>query len=79
MATILDELRTTEGDKPFLSDPFLDWAEGEGIPITEDFGIHLTMYSREPMARIFVTEDRKAEAQDLIEEITGVPPAERKL
>ena len=53
----------------------------EGIPavMTEDFGIHLTMYSREPMARIFVTEDRQAEARALIEEVTGQPPAERKL
>ena len=53
----------------------------EGIPAvtTEDFGIHLTMYSREPMARIFVTEDRRAEARALIEEVTGQPPAERKL
>ena len=32
MATIMDEVRTTEGGKPFLSDPFLDWAEGEGVP-----------------------------------------------
>ncbi len=53
----------------------------EGIPavMSEDFGIHLTMYTREPMARIFVTEDRRAEALALIEEITGLPPAHRKL
>ena len=51
-----------------------------GIPavMAEDFGLHLTMYSREPMARIFVTEDRKAEAQAVITEITGTPPATRK-
>ncbi len=53
----------------------------EGIPavMTEDFGLHLTMYSREPMARIFVTEDRKTEAQLVIEEIAGVQPARRML
>ena len=51
MATILDEVRTTEGDKPFLSDPFLDWAEGEGVPITEDFGIHLPDLEVKPWAR----------------------------
>ena len=53
----------------------------EGIPavMTEDFGLHLTMYTREPMARIFVTEDRKAEAQAIIEEILGHPPSQRML
>ena len=34
--------------------------------MTEDFGVTVTMYSRETMARIFVTEDRKAEAEALI-------------
>ena len=58
-----------------------DELEARGIPAkwTEDFGIHLTMYSREPRSRIFVTEDRKAEAQAAIEELTGLPPAQRKL
>ncbi len=51
MATIMDEVRSMEGDKPFLSDPFLDWAEGEGIPITEDFGIHLPDMEVKPWAR----------------------------
>ena len=51
MATIMDEVRTTEGDKPFLADPFLDWAEGEGVPITEDFGIHLPDLEVQPWAR----------------------------
>lgn len=52
-----------------------------GIPAVwnEDFSIHMNMYSREPMGRIFVTEDRKAEAEALIEEITGVAPIHRKL
>ncbi len=51
MASIMDEVRTSEGDKPFLSDPFLDWAEGEGVPITEDFGINLPSLEVKPWAR----------------------------
>jgi len=59
----------------------VDELVAEGIPavMTEDFSIHLTMYSREPMARIFVTEERKADARAVIEDITGTPPATRKL
>jgi hypothetical protein len=45
--------------------------------MTEDFGVTVSMYQRETMARIFVTEDRKAEAEALITEITGIPPAHR--
>jgi len=58
----------------------VDELVADGIPavMTEDFGVTVTMYSRETMARIFVTEDRKAEAEALIEEITGIPPAHRK-
>ena len=48
-------------------------------PLGMDEVIHLGIYSREPMARIFVTEDRKAEAENLIEEFTGVAPRHRKL
>jgi hypothetical protein len=52
-----------------------------GIPavVVEDFGINLSMYSREPMSRIFVTEDRKAEAEALVEEILGHAPRHRGL
>ncbi len=52
-----------------------------GIPavVTDDFNLNLTMYSREPMARIFVTEDRHAEAVELIEELLGHPPRRRPL
>ena len=52
-----------------------------GIPavMSEDFSINLTMYAREPMARIFVTEDRHAEAEALIEDILGHPPRHRGL
>lgn len=52
-----------------------------GIPavVVDDFNINLTMYSREPMARIFVTEDRRDEAQELVEEILGHAPRHRPL
>ena len=52
-----------------------------GIPavVVDDFNLNLTMYSREPMARIFVTEDRRDEAQELVEEILGHPPRRRPL
>lgn len=52
-----------------------------GIPavVTDDFNLNMTMYSREPMARIFVTEDRVGEAAEIIEEILGHPPRHRPL
>lgn len=52
-----------------------------GIPavVSEDFSINLTMYTREPMSRIFVTEDRRDDAEALIEEILGHPPRHRGL
>ena len=37
------------------------------------------LYHREAMARIFVTEDRKAEAESLIADVTGLPPAHRPI
>ena len=48
-----------------------DMLISEGIPAvwSEDFNIHLGTYSREPMGRIFVTEDRKAEAEEIIEDV----------
>jgi len=53
----------------------------DGIPakVVEDYGINMLVHSREPMARIFVTEDRKAEAEALIEEILGHPPRHRSV
>lgn len=52
-----------------------------GIPaqVAEDYGINLLVHSREPMARIFVTDDRLAEAETLIEEIIGHPPRHRSV
>lgn len=53
----------------------------DGIPavVTDDFNINMTMYSREPMGRIFVTEDRLAEATAVIEDILGHAPRHRPL
>ena len=52
-----------------------------GIPAVanEEFSVHLTTYTREPMARIFVTEDRLGDAEDLIEDLTGHRPTHRTL
>lgn len=54
---------------------------GQGIPAvtTDDFGLNLSMNSREPMARVFVTEDRRADAEAVITDILGHPPAHRRL
>jgi uncharacterized RmlC-like cupin family protein len=54
MATILDEVRSSVDDKPFLSDPYLDWCDGEGIPIAEGFGIHLPDVEVKPWDRLGV-------------------------
>ena len=41
MEAVAEEVRSQVDDRPFLSDPYLDWAEAQNIPIEEDFGIHL--------------------------------------
>jgi hypothetical protein len=53
----------------------------QGIPAvsSDDFNINPLLTSREPMARIFVTEDRLAEAREIIAEILGHPPATRDI
>ena len=43
--------------------------------VSEDFTSHLRFGAREPMARIFVMEPRLVEAETIIEEIIGHPPA----
>ena len=43
--------------------------------MSEDFTSHLRFAARGPMARIFVTETRLAEASKVIEDVTGYPPA----
>jgi uncharacterized RmlC-like cupin family protein len=36
----------------FLFDPYLDWIEGEGIPVTEDFGVDLLKVETSSWARL---------------------------
>ena len=58
-----------------------DELNDQGIPavVTEDYGLNPMMTTREPMARIFVTEDRKAEAESVIADILGHDPRHRGL
>ena len=53
----------------------------QGVPAvtTDDYAINPMMTTREPMARIFVTEDRKAEAEEIITDILGHEPRHRGL
>jgi hypothetical protein len=53
----------------------------QGIPAvsTDDFVLNPMLHSREPMARVFVTEDRKAEAREVMTDILGYPPTIRDL
>ena len=78
-----DPGRTVEaGWVPLWQAPMLvDELTAAEIPAvwTEDFGLNPSMYHREAMARIFVTEDRKVEAEALIADVTGIPPAHRHL
>jgi hypothetical protein len=65
----------------WLSRMVTDELVASGIPavVVDDFNLNLTMYSREPMSRIFVTEDRRDEAQEIVEEILGHEPRRRPL
>jgi len=58
-----------------------DELRAAGIPAeaVDDFGLNMLVHSREPMARIFVTEDRKEEAEDVLAEILGHPPKHRSV
>lgn len=53
----------------------------QGVPavVTDDYSINPMMTTREPMARIFVTEDRKDEAIEIITELLGHEPRHRGL
>ena len=43
MEAVAEEVRSQVDDRPFLSDPYLDWAEAQNIPIVEDLAsIYLT-------------------------------------
>jgi cupin superfamily acireductone dioxygenase involved in methionine salvage len=42
----------TNAEEPkFLHDPYLEWVEGEGVPVVEDFGIDLIAVETKPWAR----------------------------
>lgn len=58
-----------------------DELNAQGVPavVTDDYSINPMMTAREPMARIFVTEDRRAEAEEIITELLGHPPRHRGL
>lgn len=51
------------------------WEREIPAVMSEDFTSHLRFGAREPMARIFVIETRLHEAERVIEEVTGYPPA----
>ena len=53
----------------------------QGIPavVTDDYSINPMMTTREPMARIFVMEDRKDEAVEIITELLGHEPRRRDI
>ncbi len=45
------QLVSISEDPKFLFDPYLDWAEREGLPIVEDFGVDLLKVETRPWAR----------------------------
>jgi hypothetical protein len=51
------------------------WESDIPAVMSEDFTSHLRFAAREPMARIFVTEPRLVAATEVIERVTGFPPA----
>ncbi|HEY4133892.1 MAG TPA: hypothetical protein VGO34_01640 [Alphaproteobacteria bacterium] len=48
MAKVIEE---RDQDTKFLLDPYLDWAEGEGVPIHQDFGFDLLTLETAPWDR----------------------------
>jgi hypothetical protein len=38
-------------ERKFLLDPYLDWAEGEGVPIFEDFALDMLALETAPWDR----------------------------
>jgi hypothetical protein len=45
------EIQQRDAATKFLMDPYLDWAEGEGIPIHQDFGFDLLALETAPWDR----------------------------
>ncbi|MCW2716481.1 hypothetical protein [Pseudonocardia sp.] len=46
------EAEATTTTPRFLTDPYLDWTAGEGIPVVEDFGVDLLAVETAPWARL---------------------------
>ncbi len=65
----------------WMAPMIVDELNTQGIPAvtTDDFNLNPYMNSREPMARVFVTEDRQAEAREVLTDILGHPPAQRRI
>ena len=65
----------------WMAPMIVDELNAQGIPAvtTDDYNLNPYMNSREPMARVFVTEDRKAEAREVMTDILGHPPAQRRI
>lgn len=78
-----DPQRTVEaGSVPqWLAPVAIDELVAQGIPAvaTDDFALNPTMRSMEPLARIFVTEDRRDDARDVLTDLLGHPPVKRRL
>lgn len=55
------------------------WERDIPAVMSEDFTSHMLLGKRQPMARIFVMEPRLADAEAVIEELTGFPPAHQGL
>ncbi len=53
--------------------------QGVAATMSEDLTSHLRFGARGPMARIYVMEPQLVEAESIIEEITGYPPAHQGL
>lgn len=51
------------------------WEHEIPAVMSEDFTSHLRFGAREPMARLYVMEPRLREAEQVIEDLTGYPPA----
>jgi hypothetical protein len=65
----------------WMAPMIVDELNAQGIPAvtSDDYNLNPLMSSREPMARVFVTEDRKIEAREVITDILGHPPATRQI
>ncbi len=55
------------------------WERDIPAVLSEDFTSHMLLGKGQPMARIFVMEPRLADAEAVIEELIGFPPAHQGL